>query len=132
MTTARGADPDLSGEGDPRRRAASGRPSASSRLMPIVITFAGVLVVVGTQAAQRGLITAVKIEWPAYLLGGVMIALGIAGLGRQKDEAPPEREEGPIRETGLDDAEADELRRLSETLRHIERARRAQLPDHDH
>jgi len=101
--------------------------------MPMLITFVGVLVVVATQAAQRGLIGFVKIDWPAYLLGGVMIVLGIAGLGRQTDEAPSEqREEGPVRESGLDETEADELRRLSETLRHIERARRAQLPDHDH
>ncbi len=111
---------------------ASEPPSISSRLVPMAITFVGVLVVVLTQAVQRGLVTGVKVEWPAYLLGGVMIVLGIAGLGRRESGKTPPREDEPTRESGLEPSDVDELERMNETLRHIQRARRSQFPDHDH
>ncbi|NLH79510.1 MAG: hypothetical protein GX458_01525 [Phyllobacteriaceae bacterium] len=100
--------------------------------MPIVITFVGVVVVTLTQAVQRGLVTGVKVDWPAYLVGGVLIVLGIVGIGRRESEPTPTNEDGPVEESGLAPSDVDELERMNETLRHIQRARRAQYDDRDH
>lgn len=100
------------------------RPSASARAVPLVTTFLGVVIVAATQAVQRGFLTGVTIEWPAYLVGGALILLGIAGVGRREESAaPPEPEKGPIRESGYDGGEPDEEARLRAILEKIERER---------
>jgi hypothetical protein len=101
----------------------------SSRVVPIVMTFLGVVVVAVTQAAERGIVTGIAVEWPAYLVGGVLIVLGLLGVGRSEEAAaspPPKASEaGPIRESGRDDDEdLDEEARLRALIARIELERR--------
>lgn len=104
----------------PRRR-----PSAASRAVPMLVTFLGVVLIIVTQAVERGILTGVPVDRTAYVFGGVLVVLGIVGLGRGDDDAAEEpAETGPIRESGRDPNEADELARLQETLRSIEQERR--------
>lgn len=114
------------------RPATPGRPSASARAIPLVMTFLGVVIVAAAQAAQRGFLTGVTIEWPAYIVGGVLIVLGVVGVGHREESAPPaEPETGPIRESGFDGSEPDEETRLRAILEKIERERqqRSGRPD---
>lgn len=104
-------------------RPSVGRPSASSRALPIVMTFAGVVIVGATQAVERGILTGVAIDWPAYIVGGVLIVLGLVGVGRS--EAEPSPTDDPTRDEMSDaDAPPDEKAELRNLLERIERERR--------
>lgn len=112
------------------------RVSTSSRAVPMLMAFVGMAIVVATQAAQRGLLTGVEIGPMAYVVGGVLIVLGVLGVGRGESGAPDATgtgagDDGPIRESGRDAEEADEEARLRETLREIDRIRRSTPPAHD-
>lgn len=113
--------------------AAARRPSGSSRAIPVVMAFVGVAIVVVTQAVQRGIVTGVTAEWPAYLVGGVLIVLGVLGFGRGDDgEAATDdvgTSGGPVRESGRDPSEADEAEILRETLRRIRAEQSRQRDD---
>lgn len=114
------------GAKDTSARRTSGRPSAAGRAVPMLVTFLGVLIVATTQAVERGIVGGIGLDRTAYVFGGVLIVLGIVGLGRRTEEAEaPPAADGPIRESGREAGEADERERLEETLRAIERERRA-------
>ena len=74
------------------------RGATGGRALPMLMTLVGFGVVIVTQAAQRGLITGIAVEWPAYIVGGVLILIGIRGLRGADPDDPPEQ--GPIRESG--------------------------------
>lgn len=117
-------DPRLGGTTDPLRGAPveAGRPSTSGRVVPVVMTALGVVIVAATQAVQRGILTGVAIDWPAYILGGVLILLGLIGVGRSESEASSSLDPGVDADRGDEKAEKEaELRAL---LDRIERERR--------
>lgn len=92
------------------------RREGGRRPLPIVFAFVGIVVVTFAQAVERGMIDGVKIEWPVYLFGGAMIAIGIFGMARRNDPEPVEDESGPIRESGRAPNERDPVDELRETL----------------
>lgn len=94
--------------GDPARRDGARTPPASARALPMIMAFLGILVIVLTQAVERGLVTGVTVEWPAYVVGAVMILFGIAGARRGASGPDPVvPDEGPIVESGHDPNEID-------------------------
>ncbi|MBV5266442.1 hypothetical protein [Pinisolibacter aquiterrae] len=108
-------------------------PSASSRAVPVAMTLIGAAIIMVTQAVQRGLIVGVEVSSPAYVVGGVLIVLGVMGIGR-REEAPPElpsarNKSGPIAESGREPGDPDEVEVLRETLRQIQEGRARQRED---
>ena len=78
----------------------TGERRGPSRVVPSVLILVGAGVCGLVWGVQNGLIHGVRAEWPAYVVGGAMIALGLKGLFRRVDAAG---ESGPVRESGLDD-----------------------------
>jgi len=126
--------PRFGGQTDPSSRGAPAenrRPSISSRVVPVVMTALGVVIVAATQAVQRGILTGVAIDWPAYIFGGVLIVLGLIGVGRGDGEASPidpradaDRDDVSFEGRTPFEGKADEKAELRALLERIERERR--------
>ncbi len=70
-----------------------------------------------TAAVEAGLVTGVRAAWPALVVAGVLIVVGLVNLRRPHEpEAVVAKESGPIAESGRDPHEAEpplgQLRRL--------------------
>ena len=73
----------------------------SGRAASVLFILLGALVSGLTAAVQAGLVTGVRAAWPAHVIAGVLVVVGLVNLRRA--DAPEQREErGPIRESGRD------------------------------
>lgn len=91
--------------------------------MARVLLLVGFAVIVFTQAAQRGLIEGVVVEWPAYAVGGVAMVMGLLGMRRAEREPVPK----DLPESGRTLEEVEEEAAYMEEMRR--RAQAARLPD---
>jgi hypothetical protein len=79
-----------------------------SRGMSWALVLAGAGLSAVTFAARAGHLPRwVSAEWPAYVVGGVMMLFGVKGLA-WRPPAQPTPETGPVRESGLDDFDVAE------------------------
>ncbi|MER2604634.1 MAG: hypothetical protein ABTQ29_02275 [Siculibacillus sp.] len=105
--------------GSVRRR--DEKRTGGTRPLPAIALMLGFAVIVLTQSVQRGLITGIDVDWQAYIVGGVMMVVGLVGLRGEKP-APPSTI-GPLRESGLEPEEADAEIRFQEDVRKTTAAR---------
>lgn len=67
----------------------------SDRRVGVLLIAAGAAVSGLTWAVGEGLVTGVRAAWPAHILAGVLVVIGLVALRRQPDDAPMPREPGP-------------------------------------
>ena len=78
----------------------------SGRTVSIALIGLGALVSGLTAAVQAGLVTGVRAAWPAHVVAGVLVVVGLVNLRRPTAPSPTD-EPGPIRESGRSPYEAD-------------------------
>jgi hypothetical protein len=69
----------------------------SDRRVALLLILLGVAVSGLTVAVGEGLVTGVRAAWPAHLVGGVLVVIGLVGLRRPRDDEAPGRGAGGVR-----------------------------------
>lgn len=106
------------GSEPPRRRTA----------LPVIFILVGAAISALTWGAQNGLVHGVEVQWPAYVVGAVAVLFGVVGLMNREvplDGRPDTvvSENGPIRESGLDDRDVAVAERADDYIKAQGRAR---------
>ena len=103
-------------------------PATRRTALPLIFIVVGLAVTALTWGAQTGLVRGVEVQWPAYIVGAVAVLFGVVGLMNR--EVPLDTrsdtvvlENGPIRESGLDDTDVAVAERADDFSRERGRAR---------